>query len=904
MGERNGSGLPRPGWVVRVAMRWLLPERERRVALSELAELWEQRVEREGEALARRWYARQLRAYPLRLLGERLRRLIPVPSRGRIGSSNGRGNGDGVLAGAQGDVRQALRAWVKSPVLALTIVLTVSLGLGATTAMFAVVRVVLLEPLPYEGADRLVRIYQAVRGNRWPLSVVDYQAIEAEQTRFDAVAASSSGERTLTSGDLVERVRVRAVTSGWFDLLGINAAQGRVFEARDGELGAPPTAVVSWGFWQRHLDPAGSPLGRAIRLDGQDFAVIGVLPREVGPLEERFAVFPVLQLSPPTRRGPFFLNVIGRVRSGTDPGLAAAELHAINEGTSQTWGSWTGGTSTWGMMPLEEFVVGQFRTTLLVLLGAVALVLLVASTNAAGLLTARVAQRRIELATRAALGASRTRLVRLLVTESMLLALGGAAFGMALAATALRGIRTAGPDLLPRAGFTAFDPSVVGFAAALTCISLFVFGVIPALQLIGSGSGIAQTLRAGARTVTGATSAHNLRRTLVASQFSIAVPLLAGAALLMNSFVRLQRVDPGFDGDHVLTLRVTRLATDEASTEAAFWEQLLERAGGLPGVLAVGLSSGRPPRETSNINNFDPLDRPTPAGQAEPTAVWLIASPGYFDVLRIRLLAGRMFDQRDGPDLGSTSALVDRAWADNTYPGENPIGKQLYEGGCHSPDCSIVHVVGVVENVRYLGLDDAQQGAAVGTVYVPQSQWLESSPYLFLRTRGNPLQYVSSMRTTLRELDPTAAVSDVVDGADLVDAALAAPRNLASVVVGFAAVALILAMVGIYGVMSYFVHEHRKDIGIRLALGGRPAEVLGLIIGRGLKPVVIGTAIGLAISIAVMRFISRVLFGVSPHDPAILGSVALAMLVTAVAACSLPARHAARLDPAQVLRQD
>lgn len=502
-----------------------------------------------------------------------------------------------------------------------------------------------------------------------------------------------------------------------------------------------------------------------------------------------------------------------------------------------------------------------------------------------------------------ALGASRSRLVRLLVAESVVVALAGAALGMAFAASALNAIRAAGPDLLPRAETIALDGLVIVFAAALTGASLVIFGLIPALQLIGSRSAIASALRSGGRTATAAASSHRVRRALVASQFAIAVPLLAGAGLLLNSFLQLQRVDPGFDGDRVLTARINASAAALAA-DARFWDQLLERVGALPGVIAAGLNSGRPPRDRSMINNFDPLDRPTPAGETEPLAVWLVASPGYFEALRIGLVAGRMFDTRDNPDLATISALVDRAWADNIYPGEDPVGRQLYEGGCKSDQCAIVTIVGVVENVRYLGLDDAQSEATVGTVYVPHTQWSEPSYYLYVRASGDPLLLASSVRAIVHELDPTVPITDVATGEGLIDAALAAPRNLAAVVLAFAAIGLILAMIGVYGVMSYFVNEHRKDIGIRLALGGRPTKVLALVISRGMKPVLLGTAMGFAIAAGITRFIARLLFGVSPNDPATLGIVALTMLGTAAIACWLPARHAARLDPAQVLRHD
>ncbi len=634
--------------------------------------------------------------------------------------------------------------------------------------------------------------------------------------------------------------------------------------------------------------------------------MIGILPREVGPFEERYDVFPVLQFEPPARKGPFLLTVVGRVRKGIAPPAAAAELMAINDRIFPIWqSSFQDTEATWGMMPLDEFVIGRFRTMLFALLGAVLMVLLVASTNAAGLLTARVSERRAELAMRAALGASGSRLMRLVVTESVLLALGGAALGIALAAAVIRAIRTAGPDFLPRAGAIALDGEVLVFAALLAGASLILFGVLPALELSGARSGIAMTLRGSRRTASVGPSAHKARRALVATQFAVAVPLVAGAALLVNSFVRLQGVDPGFDGDHVVTIGIARRSAAEGSpADRAFWDRLLERVGALPGVLAAGLSDGRPPRGANNINNFDPLDRPTPVGKTEPMAVWLIASPGYFDALRIGLVSGRMFDERDGPDLGFTSALVDRTWADNVYPGESPIGKELYEGGCRGAECNLVKVVGVVENVRYLGLDDSQRGAAVGTVYVPQSQWLASSSNLFVRASGDPLLLVGSIRAIVQELDPEVPLTHIATADDLVDDALAAPRNLAVVVAGFAAVALALAMIGIYGVMSYFVNEHRKAIGIRLALGGRPAEVLRLVVGRGMKPVLAGTAVGFAIAFGVTRFITHLLFVVSPYDPATLAAVAFAMLSTAVAACWLPARHAARVDPVQVLRND
>jgi putative ABC transport system permease protein len=894
--ERNTA--PRPPLLVRAALRLLVGAPERAEMLSELQELWERRVARDGTAAARRWYARQLRGYPLRLLRYRASALF---GRGSMmvqaTGSESRGSG---LEGVRTDVVQSVRGWVKSPVLALTVILTVGLGLGASTAMFGIVRVVLLDPLPYGDSDRLVRIYHALGENRWPLSVADYQAIEAQQTHFDAVAAFTTSERTLISPDGAERVRTRAVTAGWFDLLQLRALLGRTFHSTDGVPGTAPTAVVSWGFWQRRLGGAADVVGRTVRLDDRDHTIIGVLPRAVGPFEERVDVFPILQLSPPTRRGPFLLTIAGRLKSGADMAAAGSELEAIIRH------NWPDATSTYGVMRLDEFVVGRFRTMLFMLLGAVVLVLLVASTNAASLLTARTIQRRTELATRAALGASRGRLARLLVTESVMLTCGGAIFGIAFASVVLGAVRAAGPALLPRAEYIRLDLPLLGIAALLACLSLLVFGIIPALQLLGTGGGPGAALRAGGRTMSGTAPAHRVRRVLVASQFALAVPLLAGAALLLNTFLRLQRVDPGFSAAGVVTMRIARSEARDSTPELGllFWNELLERVRALPGVSAAGLSSARPPRGAGNINNFDLLDKPVRPGESEPMAVWLVASPGYYDALRIRLIAGRMFDASDNVERETVSALVDRTWAETMYPGADPVGRRMYEGGCRAEECRLVEVIGVVENVRYLGLDDAQAGAAVGSLYVPYSQWVPSVTNLFVRAQGDPLALVGSIRGIVREIDPATPIADIALGSQLIDDALATPRNLARVVLGFAAVAVLLALIGIYGVMSYFVNEHRRDIGIRLALGGRPGTVLGLVIGRGMQPVVAGTLIGFFIATGVTRFLNRLLFGVSPRDPATLALVALAMLSTALVACWLPARRAARLEPAQVLRQE
>ncbi len=890
---------PRPGVAVRLALRTLLSEAERRQVLSELSELWERRRMRDGAAVADRWYRRQLARYPLRLLRERVRR----PMRDAVPVAGSGGERADMFSGLRADVVPALRSFVRTPALALTVVLTVGLGMGGTTVMLAVVRAVLLRPLPYARADRLVRIYHAVQGNRFPLSVVGYQAIEAQQTRFDSVAAWTNREFTWSGRDASERVRAKAVTAGYFPLLGVTPALGRTFRNDETAPGGPRRVLLSHGFWQRALGGAPDVIGRSIRLDGEDYAVIGVLPRNAGPLDASFDVFPALQLQPPARRGPFFLTVVARLRPGINVPAAQVELRAIDRHIFMQWkGSWQDSTSTFGIMGLDTFVVGRYRARLYILLGAALFVLLMASANAAALLVARTAQRQTELAARAALGASRARLTRLLITESSVLGLTGAALGLGLAGGALRWLQHLPPNVLPRAGEIALDATVPGSAALLALGSILLFGVLPALERHGPGGPIAQTLRAGARG-SGTRSAHNTRSLLAGAQFAVAVPLLAGAGLLLNSFMRLASVDPGFATDHLLTLALPRAGSRYASADSgAFHRELIERVRALPGVLSAGVNNGRPPAEATDINNFELLDQPVPPGAAQPVATWLVASPGYFEALHIPLIAGRMFNAHDTRGV-TTAVLVDQTWARHFYPRGSPIGKRLYEGGCNQPDCDVPTIVGVVGDIRFNGLDNAQN-SVTGTIYVPESQWLPGSTYLFVRTAGDPLALLQAVRGVVHELDSSVPIVDVATGDELIRRALAAPRNLTAAVAAFSTVALLLAVIGIYGTMAGYVAERRRDIGIRMALGGRPNSVLGLVLARGMAPVLAGAGLGMLLALALTRFLSGMLYDVHARDPLTFLAIVAMLVVTAAAACLIPASRAARLDPVQTLRSD
>lgn len=886
--------LPRP---LRWALRLTLGPDDRRVVASELAELHAARREREGERAARAWFRRQTRGYAFRLLGERLRRREPRP----LPSAPRRPGGGGpreALRTLGREVFWSLRSLGRTPGLTATIVLTVGLGIGGAATVFAAVWTVMLKPLPYQAPERLVRIYRDHPPHRWPLSVVDYQALEDQQSRFEGIAAYRNTSVTFHRDDVAERVEAQLVTPGYFELLGIEPRLGRTLEPAEGVAGAARSALVSHGFWYRQLGADPRAVGRPISLDGRDYTVVGVLPPDTGPLQEGREVFPALQLEPPSRRGPFFLRVIARLAPGADRTAAEAEISAINQRLFPIWrDSHPEAGIDFRIEALQEYVVGDAGTPLVILLGAVALVWLIAATNAANLLIARGARRRRELAVRSALGASRGRLLRHLLVESALLAAGGAGLGLALAAVAVRVLSVAGPRVLPRAAELGLGGPVLGFTAAVTAASLVLFGLIPALRVIGAGWEPA--LPAAGRTGTANRRTQRVRRLLVASQFAVAVPLLVGAGLLMASFLRLQRVSPGFPAERLLTVQLplSNAAYPDPESQQAFWRRALERAAALPGVMAVGAGVGRPPSEFPFDNNFNLEDRPTPPGDAEPHCPWTVVTPGYFNALGIPLLRGRLFDSRDGPD-APVAVVVDRNWAQRFFPGEEAVGRRLTSGGCNLPECPRLTVVGVAGDVKYAGLEDPGQGV----VYLVDRQQPMAAGYLFVRTAAEPLALLPALRSAIRELDPALPLTRVATMEELLRDDLAAPRNFLTLIAGFAIMALLLAAVGIYGVMSFFVQQHAREIGIRIAVGCERGSVLALVVGRGLTVAALGLAAGLAGALALTRFLSSQLFEVSPTDAPTYALVVAGLAATALAACLIPAWRAARLDPVATLR--
>jgi putative ABC transport system permease protein len=796
------------------------------------------------------------------------------------------------------DIRIGVRSLMRVPILTLTIIVTVGIGIGATAAIFSAINAALLRPLPYAHPERLVRIYMDAPPFKWRFSVADYLAFRDQQTQFEESATYTDRSVIYSDGISSGVLRARVVSWTFFQVLGIQPTIGRDFAERDGRPGIPPTVVASHAFWQQRLGSRADAIGRPIRLDGAEHTVIGVLPPLRGPLERRQHLFVIQQFSPPTRRGPFFYSVVAQLREGADRSVATNELRAINKRIFPIWkASYQDDKATWSMEDLKIAVVGDVNAIAGVALASVAFVWLIACANASNLLIARVTSRRQELTVRAALGASRGRVVRYLLAESAVLATGAVALGAGVAWVGVRLLQGIGSTYFPRTQEIALNAPVLWLLVSLAACSGLIFGLVPAIH--GTGGSVDTSLRSLERSSTGNVAVRRLRRALVAAQFAIATPLLIIAGLLLVSLNQLKNVDLGFDHRHVITgsVRLPAAQYQDPGRVRVFWDELTRRLATVPGVAGVAFSDGLPPNGVGNLNNFDLEDFPTPPGQSPPSTPWVATTPEYFRVLGLRLLEGRLLDERDALPENLESVVVDRAWARRFFPNGSAVGKRFREGGCTT--CPWTSVVGVVSDVKYLGLDEPDDG----TVYWPMSDQ-ELSRFLVVRTHVDPSTVLPALQRVVRHLDPSAPLSNVATMDDLVAQSLERPRSLSWLVAVFAIVALVLSVVGIYGVMGYYVQQHRKDISIRMALGGSSAEVLRLVMGHGMRVVITGVVVGVLAALGLARLMSNLLFGVSAADARTFATVSSALVIVAIVACFVPARRAVAVQPATVLRND
>ena len=799
------------------------------------------------------------------------------------------------------DIRYGARMLWKKPGFTLIAVLTLSLGIGANTAIFSVVNAVLLRPLPFPESEQLVMAYLSnPKGQkRVNPGMADFLAIRERNQSFEKVAAISFGNFTFTGGEKPEQVSGVWVTADFFATLRVAPAQGRSYQPDDEKPENPRAVVVSHNFWQQQLAADPQAVGKTISLNSTPTTVIGVMPESFHfAMTPEAEVWPVRAIRPANNRPPYFNRVIGRLKPGVTEAQAQADLSAISAQVQQQFPDSPFSAAT--TRPLITTIVGDMRQALLLILGAVSLVLLIAAANVANLQLARAASREREMAVRLALGAGRWRIVRQLLTESLMLAAIGGVVGLLLAFWGVDLFRSLGPTDLPRLQEINLDGRVLGFTMLAAVLSGLLFGLAPALQ--ASRPDLNESLKEGGRAGTESHRRRRLRSSLVVAEVALTLVLLVGAGLLLRSFMQLQDVNPGFQPEHLLSAQISLPPAkyNEDQKIISFHQELLNRTKNLPGVEAAAISMSLPPNLLQINNPFGIEGRVLPPGQARPLAEEMTISPDYFTVLGVPLMRGRFFTDND--KAGSPQVMIiNEAMARRYFPNEDPVGKRLQTGD-PSPNSPWETIVGVVGNVKYQGLEAEE----TPTMYVPYTTpgWVSwsRSMYVAVRTAGEPLALSAALRQQVRDLDQDIPVFNLKTMDQVMHESVTEPRFRTSLLGLFAAVALVLAGIGIYGVISYAVTERTHEIGVRMALGAQSRDVLRLVIQQGMKPALIGIVIGLAASLALTRLMKVMLFGVSATDPLTFAMIALLLIAVALLACWIPARRATKVDPMIALR--
>ena len=797
------------------------------------------------------------------------------------------------------DLRYATRNLLGRPAFALASILSLALGVGACAAIFSIVDAVLVHPLPYPDSVRVVQLKEiSAKGTRMPFGEPNFVDVRARNHSLEAIAEYSGGSAatmmtTIIGGSEPVRAPVYAVSGEFFRVLGVAPVVGRTFLPEEVKSGAP-VAVVSYGFWQRQLSGKTDLAGTTLRIDNQSFAVVGVLPPNQDYPKTADVWVPREMFPPETERTAHNWNVIARLRPAVTLATARADLSAIGKQLKQENGEGTN-ASDFAIIPLQEFLVGNARQALLVILAAVGFLLLVAGTNVVNLLLAQMTARQKEFAVRAALGAGRLRLAQQFLTENLLLALIGGAFGVLLSFWGVGLILKLNQGSLPRADEISVNARALIFTLALSALIAIVLGVVSVLHF--AGRPLQDGLKEAARGQTTHGAAKRLRGLLVVAQVALTLILLVGAGLLGKSFMQLLRVDPGFRPESAVVMNLSLPSSDDQNQQkrnALFYQQLLERLRPLPGVVAVGGINALPLTDTGADGRFLIDNDPTHTGYAD----YRRASSGYFAAMGISVMRGRVFDATDGPN-APPAAVISQALAQKYFPGADPIGRTIQFGNMDG-DRRLLEIVGVVGNVREGGLDDAPALTVYANAFQrPQSYSLS----VVVRAQGDPGTLIPSMRQAVRSLNPeTPTTFRTLTNVYLssLDA-----RRFSLVIFGvFASVALSLAMLGLYSVVSYTVAQRTREIGIRRALGAQGRDVLGLVVRRGMTLTLCGVAFGLAGSFALTRLMTSLLFGVTAHDPATFAGVTLLLANVALIACLVPARRATKVDPLVALRYE
>ena len=791
------------------------------------------------------------------------------------------------------DLRYAFRTLIKQPGFTLIAIVTLALGIGANTAIFSVVNAVLLRPLPFRESDRLVMIWHhgaaAAGGDRTPLAVADLLDLRAQSHSFEGIAAVQYAALNYNNGEVPLQVRGVNVTSNFLTVLGVGVQLGRDFQTTDEAANGPATVIIGDQFWRTQFAADPNVVGRTINLNGVSTNIIGVMPPQLNFPRPEVQIWRALRLQQPTRRGPYFLTGVARLKPDVKIEQALAD-------TKNAKSSFENNNFTVNLLSVNDFIVGEVRPALIALLVAVTFVLLIAAVNVANLTLVRSAARAKEISIRSALGASRTRLVQRLLTESLLLAIAGGVVGALCAVWGVSLLLKFAPDTLPRVDQIRVDGFVLLWTAIVSILTGVIFGLVPAWQ--NSRSNLNDVLRDGGRGSTESSARRRGRAVLVVTELALAVMLVTGAGLLIKSLWRLQHVDPGINSERVLTmqfsLRGQRYREERAVSE--FAERFLSQTQTLPGVHAVAISNSLPPNETDFSSGFV-LEGQANSASSTQIAYFTMVSPDYFRVLGIPLKSGRVFSATDSADAPRV-ALINETLQRGYFPGQDPVGRRINTGSEREPVWSTI--VGVVGDVKYNGLADAVQPA----IYYPIAQNPTWGSIVIKTDLADPLSLTAAVRNEVRKIDPDLPLTNVMTMEDRLSDAVAQPRFRTTLIALFAVVALILACVGIYGVISYSVTLRTHEIGIRMALGAQTGDVLTMVIRQAIVLAVIGIALGLSASYALTSLMSKLLFGVQPTDPATFVLTAAILSITALLASYLPARRATKIDPLEALRYE
>ena len=810
------------------------------------------------------------------------------------------------------DLRYAFRMLAKNPGFTAAAVACLALGIGATTAIFSVVYAVLLRPLPYAQAPRLVRIFTEFPtfpngGLRhfW-VSAPEYLDLKRDITSFETIETWANNGVNLAGASEPVRATASFVTGGMLPMLGVAPILGRSLSLEDDRPGTPLTAVLSYALWQRAFGGDPGTVGSDIRLNGNPCHVVGVMPPGFafppGELDAPELWVPI-QIDParPGGRGGHNFNVLGRLRSGTSMAQAQGEMDRYVKHSSETIAR-----SQHPFDPkfhpivlagFQDEVVRTVRRAMLVLLGAVVFVLLIACVNVANLLLARSEARRKEIAVRAAIGAGLGRLLKQFVVEGILLSLAGAFFGVLLAFGGLRLLVATNAGSIPRAGEIGIDWQVLLFTLAVSAATGMAFGLAPLLHM--KPSALHDVLKSAAGRTTGAVATNRFRAVLVTAELSLALILLIGSGLMVKAFWKLQEVNAGFDPDHVLTMRLSLPTTAYRDQPAygGFYQSLLGRLNGLPGIVSASLASGLPPSRPINANdtaieNFVPV----PGGPIQNIDYWNFVGPRYFESVGARLVEGRFLNEADGNGSAPVVA-VNQTMAKTYWPHESALGHRVRTGSPNTPWQTIVGVVGDIKNA---GID-----RPTGTeLYIPAAQTPVRTAYLVIRTKGDPLGVAGAVRNEIRTLDRALPISQLRSMEEVMSAARSRPRFLTLLLTLFSSVSLVLAALGIYGVISYSVAQRTSEIGIRMAMGAQSTHVLRLVGTMGLRLALAGIVIGALGALFLTRTLSGLLFGVSSIDAATFIAMGAMLFAVTLFACYIPARRASRVDPLIALRYE